>query len=110
VLTGSCQSYPMLLVDWQLSSWYKGPRPLVHVVGDRDMAQGQQLVIEQEGEGEGTEEGKLLKFLKEKRGTLLKSALEATSLGLKTKSGLRPNSRKYRGFIYRKNPVLRIES
>ena len=108
--TGSCQSYHMLLVDWQLLSWYKGPRPLVCVVGDRDMVQGQQLVIEQEGEGEGTEEGKLLKFLKEKRGTLLKSALEATSLGLKTKSGLRPNSRKYRGFIYRKNPVLRIES
>jgi len=35
------------------------------------------------------------------RETLLKSAVEATSLGLKTKSGLRPNSKEYRGFIYK---------
>jgi len=27
-------------------------------------------------------------------------AVEATTLGIKTKSGLRPNSRKTRGFIY----------
>ena len=43
------------------------------------------------------------------RGTLLKSTVEATSLGLKTKSGLRPNSRKYRGFIYKWVPVLKID-
>ena len=35
--------------------------------------------------------------------------MEATSLGLKTKSGLRPNSGEYRGFIYKQVPVLKID-
>jgi len=67
------------------------------------------MVIEKE-EGELQKASEVTRKEKGRKGTLLKSALEATSLGLKTKSGLRPNSRKYRGFIYRKNPVLRIES
>ena len=51
--------------------------------------QSQGWFIGQEGKGE-LQRG-LLKQLKGKGETLLKSAVEATSLGLKTKSGLRPN-------------------
>jgi len=72
------------------------------------MAQRPKYLIEQEGKGELQKGSEATQRNGEKR-TLHKSTVEATSLGLKTKSGLRPNSRKYRGFIYKWIPVLKID-
>jgi len=65
--TGSCQSYHVTGVDWQLSNWYKGLLPLVHLndwykgvtplvrlIEDRGTAQWP-MIIEQEEEGRTSE-------------------------------------------------------
>jgi len=88
--TGSCRSYHVTVVDWQLSistrgclplvqlaDWYKGVVPLVRLIRDRSTAQWPMVIEQEKGELQKASEvtGKEMG----KKGTLLKSALEATS-------------------------------
>jgi len=49
-------------------------------------------------------------ILREVKGEVLKSLWKQQHLGLKTKSGLRPNSKEYRGFIYKTSPCAKNRS
>ena len=51
-----------------------------------------------------------LKQLKEGLGRVLRALWKQQHLGLKTKSGLRPNSKEYRGFIYKMSPCAKDRS
>ena len=64
-------------------------------------------VNDQEGKGELQED---LKRLKEGLGEVLRALWKQQYLGLRTKSGLRPNSKEYRGFIYKTSPCAKDRS
>ena len=64
-------------------------------------------VIEQEGRGELQGD---LKQLKKSLRDVLRALWKQQHLGLKTKSGLRPNSKEYRGFIYKTSPCAKDRS
>ena len=51
-----------------------------------------------------------LKRLKESLERVLKALWKQQHLGLKTKLGLRPNSKEYRGFIYKMSPCAKDRS
>ena len=51
-----------------------------------------------------------LKQLKEGLEEVLRVLWKQQHLGLKTKSGLRPNSKEYRGFIYKTSPCAKDRS
>ena len=51
-----------------------------------------------------------LKQLKEGLEGILRVLWKQQHLGLKTKSGLRPNSKEYRGFIYKTSPCAKDRS
>jgi len=99
----------MSVADWKLSvlSVHKGLTPLVPGICNRWYSVRPRLVCSARGEGRASKGD--FEATQGVRETLLKSTVEATSLGLKTKSGLRPNSKEYRGFIYKRVPVLKID-
>jgi len=58
-------------------------------------------------------EGRASRGLEATQGSLegvLKVLWKQQHLGLKTKSGLRPNSKEYRGFIYKTSPCAKDRS
>ena len=87
---------------------HKGLTPLAPIVWDKvEWLKANIWVIEQEGRGELQGD---LKQLKKSLRDVLRALWKQQRLGLKTKSGLRPNSKKYRGFIYKTSPCAKDRS
>ena len=87
---------------------HKGLTPLASVICDEvKWHKANAWVVEQEGKGELQGD---LKRLKEGLGDVLKVLWKQQHLGLKTKSGIRPNSKEYRGFIYKMSPCAKDRS
>ena len=87
---------------------HKGLTPLAPMMCDKMGRRGANVwVIEQEGRGE-LQGG--LKRLREVLEGVLRVLWKQQHLGLKTKSGLRPNSKEYRGFIYKTSPCAKDRS
>ena len=88
---------------------HKGLTPLVPMMCDNNKEGTRPL----SGYLDKRERGELqgdLKRLKEVLEGVLKALWKQQYLGLKTKSGLRPNSKEYRGFIYKTSPCAKDRS